>query len=108
MSSMDIGPGDVVICVDARTVVTQVPLVVGRRYTVQEFDDDYDCRFCGRCPCTYVVLAEHPNCECGCGLKASFCPTRFTKRPPERDALFRSMLEPTDIPDTVVLEPNHA
>lgn len=105
---MDIGPGDAVVCIDDRVVVGPVILTKGRLYCVEAFDDDlYDCGYCGAKGCQYLYLEGLGMCPCGCNLKPSYCPARFTKRPPSREALFRSWQEPVDFNEPVVLEPVH-
>lgn len=102
---MDFAPGDVVICVRSNVVsgtnghfglAFADPLREGARYTVDRyFGVRGPCRACGRDECEPLQVA---------GVRGWYCPSRFTKRPPEREALFRSWQEPVDFHEPVSLE----
>jgi len=91
----DIGPGDQV-----EFVGRSPRLVVGRLYLVSDILPGADFEPCEECGLELdgVDLFEWTEDD------GVWCPCSFRKRPPHREALFRSLLEPTDISRPVDLE----
>lgn len=93
---MDIGVGDQVECVSACPPgPDEPPLTIGALYTIVGIQGPWPgcaCECHGRDDAPGYDLAEMPI-----EIDALWCSLNFRKRPPHREALFRSLLEPTDV-----------
>lgn len=91
---MDIGPGDVVICVQSIwDTNAAIGVNQGQRYTVREVFEVPSWAADYPCPC-HDKLQKNALSLVEVGADGrGFCPDLFTKRPPERTELFRSLLE---------------